>query len=82
MRGRDSIGRFELRVTKRALQTCDACGARIHATLQYEPDDAKNAVEDGVSLLRFSGGSAPTLGIACGCYAKVCRQIAHIRDGR
>lgn len=80
--GRDSLGDFELFIPIRT--SCGICNRKgLCVRYQDKPSLGRYAAEAPGLLLRNKKTSnfIRTIGINCGCYAKVHRQIAHIQKG-
>jgi hypothetical protein len=77
--GEDNLGKFTVFVPDK----CGICG-NVEAGLLYR-GIKKKVTEMGIepnSLIVFQNHKVLHLGITCGCYAKLQRQIAHISDKR
>lgn len=73
-KGSDDFGTFRLREGK----VCQACGQRGVAVI-YRPKylELEKEVLEAPSLILKDSGKP--IGVTCGCYAKLHRQVAHIR---
>lgn len=69
--GRDSCGSFNIELPGK----CDYCGEVVDAVVVYR--SWTNEIKIGTTLLK---SRKRKLGITCGHYAALCRQIAHISD--
>lgn len=83
--GHDSLGEFiVLGITFRR-KSCGICG-KTGTSIRYEdtPKVSTYAAKARSLLIRNkrTKNFIRTIGITCGCYAKVHRQIAHIESGK
>jgi hypothetical protein len=75
--GQDTLGRFEVSCTG-SLITCECCSADVTVGVWYlepRPDVT------GLTVLGNPPDPERTIGVTCGCYAKLHRQLAHIKHG-
>lgn len=83
-KGEDKLGTFRI-ITLPDKPICGVCRRRV-AVVQYRsaPKVSDYAAAAKGLLIRNKKTSKyiRTIGINCGCYAKVHRQIAHIESGR
>lgn len=81
--GHDSLGEFKILM---GAPYCRVCERRSMVCIRYLASPKVNAyVAKAKSLLihnKKTGNFIRTIGINCGCYAKVHRQIAHIEGGK
>jgi len=81
--GDDSFGHYNMYKARRITDpTCVACDAPREALIQYTPLSPKHArlpagIEVEATILKAEGNY---IGVTCGCYAKLHRQVAHIVD--
>lgn len=80
--GRDKLGPFVMRSSV----PCGVCGKQVMCSVHYERKPlVSEYVSKAKSLLlknKKTGKFIRTVGINCGCYAKVHRQIKAIEMGR
>lgn len=86
--GEDNLGKFTIYVPDK----CQVCEKESEVGLYYRSKDSRMNLkslgieaEDTIlytarGTLGKGRGSLKHIGITCGCYAKLQRQIAHIRD--
>lgn len=79
-KGRDAFGRFDL-----VEKDCPCCSKASQLVVWYHntPDIPQYALNSPSLLIRLSSTRiAWRVGITCGCYAKLHRQVAHIMRDR
>lgn len=83
-RAKDSLGAFYLNAF--GVCRCGVCGKRNTISVTYKDRPMVSAyVAKAPSLLirnKKTKNFIRTIGINCGCYAKIHRQIAHIEGGK
>ncbi len=81
-KGSDKLGKFTLRQAV----CCGVCGKKVMTCVHYEQKPkVTEYVAKARSLLirnKRTNKFIRTIGINCGCYAKVHRQLVHIAGGR
>lgn len=71
--GEDAFGRFHIKTG-----FCGTCDFNCGALVQYvNPPEFPEGIERARTILKGSR----KIGIDCGCYGKLHRQVAHISDG-
>lgn len=93
LKGRDSLGVFNLEVVLinyvyvGGRASCEVCGeALVASRVRYlKKPKLSGYVAKAKSLLirnKKTGKYIRTIGVTCGCYSKVHRQVAHIESGQ
>jgi hypothetical protein len=80
IKGGDSFGKWHLAISSAATPTtaCPICGNPIEALLAYT-SGPKFPMEIKVAHTILKKSRNP-IGVTCGCYAKLIRQVTHIAD--
>lgn len=77
--GKDGVGEFRLYQDG---ARCEKCGEEGVIVVSYRKVFLTKYVKEARSLILFNHkGKKLRLGIECGCYAKLHRQVTHIRNG-
>jgi hypothetical protein len=79
--GEDNLGKFTVLIPGH----CGACGQDTDTSILYKGALKMRLKEKGIepnSLILFDQNKLRHIGVTCGCYAKLQRQIAHISNKR
>lgn len=77
--GTDGVGEFRLYMDG---ASCEKCGKDGVIIVSYRKLFLTKYVREAKSLILFNTkGKKRRLGIECGCYSKLHRQVTHIRNG-
>jgi hypothetical protein len=74
----DSLGRWVLVESKEGRgEVCNICGTYVSFLLRPH---TRIVLPESIDPRRTLLARGTTVGLTCGCYAKLHRQIAHIQD--